>query len=89
MAFKRGYIHNDDLSLSAYCKTILIVYNQFILTDGLNGNVDVFQYNSFDYLGSIDIEEKRMSSALHLEGQICIGTSENEMFIYDLIIRDP
>ena len=66
----------------------MVLENLFILTDGLNGNVDVFQYESFDYSGTIDIEEKCMSSALYIEGQIYIGTSDNDIFIYDFIKKD-
>jgi len=55
MAFKRGY---GDV-----CRA-LVVLDDLVLVDGLNGNVDVFRTEDLMYVGTIDINESAMTSAL-------------------------
>ena len=55
MAFKRGY--------GELCRAI-VVLEEMVLVDGLNGNVDVFRTEDFMYLGTIDINESSMTSGL-------------------------
>lgn len=46
---------------------MLVFQSRFVLVDGLNGNVDVFSFENFDYICTIDINEEVLSSGYFSE----------------------
>ncbi len=46
VAFKRGYKRDGQLDQNSKCRVMLVVQEKFILVDGLNGNVDVFNFET-------------------------------------------
>ena len=57
VAFKRGYKRDGNLDKNSKCRIMMVVKEQFIIVDGLNGNVDVFNFETLQYCGTLDIEE--------------------------------
>lgn len=42
----------------------MIVIEDMVLVDGINGNVDVFRTDDLMYIGTLDINESSMTTAL-------------------------
>ena len=57
VAFKRGYKRDGNLDKNSKCRIMMVIKEQFIIVDGLNGNVDVFNFDTLQYCGTLDIEE--------------------------------
>jgi len=43
----------------------LVINDEYVILDGLNGNVDIFSLENFDYLASLDIKEETLLSAYY------------------------
>jgi hypothetical protein len=65
VAFKRGFKRDGNLDKNSKCRIMMVVKEQFIFVDGLNGNVDVFNFDTLQYCGTLDIEESQLTSALY------------------------
>ena len=46
VAFKRGYKREGKLDKNSKCRIMYVIKEQFIVVDGLNGNVDVFSLDT-------------------------------------------
>jgi hypothetical protein len=46
VAFKRGYKREGKLDKNSKCRIMLVIKEKYIVVDGLNGNVDVFQIDT-------------------------------------------
>ncbi len=57
VAFKRGFKRDGVLDNNSKCRIMAVISQTFIIVDGLNGNVDVFNFDTLQYCGTLDIEE--------------------------------
>ncbi len=61
------------------CRALLVI-NDLIFVDGLNGNVDAFRIDDLMYAGTLDINESGMTCSLTYQEQdrtlILIGTTQ-------------
>ena len=69
---------------------MLVIQDRYVLVDGLNGNADVFSFDNFDYLCTIDINEEILSSAFFSEEvpnqapRIYLATYQKYLYIYEI-----
>lgn len=54
---------NGEIDSNAKCNVMLTIEDRYVLADGLNGNIDVFSFENFDYICTIDINEETLSTA--------------------------
>ena len=50
---------------NAKCQVMILIEDRYVIVDGLNGNVDVFSQEKFDYICTIDINEEKVAAAYY------------------------
>lgn len=51
-----------------------------MITDGLNGNVDIFSLEDFSYIDTLDISQGVLLSALSYKSMLYLGTESSELY---------
>lgn len=89
VAFKRGYKREGNLDKNSKCRIMMVIKEQFIIVDGLNGNVDVFNFETLQYCGTLDIEESQLTSALYfsdvpnLRPRLYLATMSKQLYVFE------
>lgn len=89
VAFKRGYKRDGNLDKNSKCRIMMVVKEQFIFVDGLNGNVDVFNFDNLQYCGTLDIEESQLTSALYfselpsVRPRLYLATMSKQLYVFE------
>lgn len=89
VAFKRGYKRDGILDSNSKCRIMAVISQTFIIVDGLNGNVDVFNFDTLQYCGTLDIEESLLTAALYMADvpsvrpRLYLATMSKQLYVFE------